>query len=666
MHDPSHATNPDTDDRSPLCLWPGCSNRIPESRRDASGYPSIYCSTRCEDEAATARKREAVADDDDPSDCPIPLPGVDAALAMLWEDDPSGLAQLRAVARSDDWTRLAGIERCVVADWFRGKLRHRSAWSGAVGGLLGTMTRAGVWRDAPEAPAPAELSDPDPRAWLRAHLQPEAAELVPTAPGIAYSRRAVLVHANRGQGKTTYAAFMVDQALRGGLRVLLLVDDDPESWAAQLTQRETPVDGLLPLSMATVAAPGALESAVEKYRPDVLVVDSWRRWAFASGIRDAGGLNDEAQCGPVADRLVDVARSGPAVVLLANEPKGGESSRGSVAPEDAVNGAVRRLTREGDVTTIATADKKARHGVPAGPWHMTMTPDGFDPDPDRGQRATVEAHREALDKMLPEVRALLEDSDEPMTVNQIVRALPGKSGRRVRDVVDSALNVAVHVGTIREVKVIRRGSPYSGFEAVHVGTPEERFPDASPTLPREASEDARQNASPPPFRGAGSVGVHERESDQRPPAESGEAFEGGSQKSGGGGVEATEDEPRPAALPMQPVIPKASGRPPETIVVTHDSFHQEHDDAPIMCPTTIIRDDGTHETVLLPFETLTQADPSQTACMACETPLLSWAPDTVKPWQIAGLCRRCWLASSLNPANGIDGYGEPVDVAGAA
>ena len=215
-------------------------------------------------------------------------------------------------------------------------------------------------------------------------LQPDDVELVPDAPGLAYSGRAVLVHADRGEGKTTYAAFVAVRATLAGLRVLLAVDDDPRSWAARLVGFGADPELFRVAEMRDLAAPGALEREAQEH--DLVLGDSWRRWLRASS-RDAGragAANDESIVGAVADRFVEVAHAGPAVVMLTNQAKAPDArtARGSVALEDSVD-AVREVVKVDDVTTIREAGK-TRHGIPVGPWHMRLDGDGFTPATDGG------------------------------------------------------------------------------------------------------------------------------------------------------------------------------------------------------------------------------------------------------------------------------------------
>lgn len=239
--------------------------------------------------------------------------------------------------------------------------------------------RAGGWKEGSAAPA-AENDDPvkSGEDWIEETLGPPVVEMTPDAPGLAYAGLMTILHADRGTGKTLFVVWLVTCALRTGLRALLLADDDPFTWARRLKAWSAPLEALSVMRMGDAAKSGALERAAEERDTDLLVVDSWRRWATSCGATGKGAMNDESIVGPIADRLVDVAKSGPAVVLLANEAKGsdGVTMRGSSAPEDAVTGAVRSAERRGEVTIIRTAGK-VRDGVPAGPWSMRLTDDGF-------------------------------------------------------------------------------------------------------------------------------------------------------------------------------------------------------------------------------------------------------------------------------------------------
>lgn len=317
----------------------------------------------------------------------------------------------------------------------------------------------------------------DGAEWVRQQLRPPVEELVPDAPGLAYRGRMSIFHADRGTGKTLYAVWMVVQALRAGMTVMVAADDDRETWATLLRQFDAPLDKFLPIEMAAAAPPGRLESAVETYRPALLVVDSWRRWAGASGAtRKPGGLNDEAIAGAIADRLVNVATSGPAAVLLANQAKGedGVTMRGSAAPEDAVTGAIRTARRvPGSNTTVIKTAGKTRHGVPDGVWAFTFGPEGFsptDPPASGDDHGAGDVPRVSTD----DVHAVL--NGQPMTVNAIARAVfdTKRPNQKQRRGVQNALNAGVDTGQFETSKVAIRGREWAGYTLVNRTNDSER------------------------------------------------------------------------------------------------------------------------------------------------------------------------------------------------
>ena len=205
--------------------------------------------------------------------------------------------------------------------------------------------------------------------WQEKMRQPPDTELTPEAPGLLYARRLVVIHSNRGVGKSTYSAFAAARASRVG-RVLLLVDDDPATWSTRLDDFDANKDNVQIGEMSRLGSQDELEKASEGC--NAIVIDSWRRWLRAASYDKlrAGAANDESVVGPVIDRLANLAHSGPAVCLLTNEPKWGDTARGSFSLEDSAD-AVRRIAKEGDVTTISTPDK-ARVGIPKGPWKMKL------------------------------------------------------------------------------------------------------------------------------------------------------------------------------------------------------------------------------------------------------------------------------------------------------
>ena len=157
---------------------------------------------------------------------------------------------------------------------------------------------------------PATLSGAE---FLERALQPDDVELVPDAPGLAYRGRAVLVHADRGEGKTTYSAFVTVRATRAGLRVLLAVDDDPRSWAARLVGFGADPELFRVAEMRDLAVPGALEREAAEH--DVTLIGSFRanraEVILIESVSDSVGVSVVATLGS----LPPVARSSAAAAV---------------------------------------------------------------------------------------------------------------------------------------------------------------------------------------------------------------------------------------------------------------------------------------------------------------------------------------------------------------
>ena len=165
------------------------------------------------------------------------------------------------------------------------------------------------------------------------------------------------------------------------MRVLLFTDDDERTWAARLHEfGADPANLIFPdggmRACIGNGKPG-IEAVVKAAKADAVLIDSWRRWAGANGVKGRQGvMNDESLVGPVADAMNDVAHDmGIPVVLLANTSKEGDTVRGSFSVEDSFD-AIRTIERNGQTVTISTTEK-VRHGIPEGPWTLTLGSGGF-------------------------------------------------------------------------------------------------------------------------------------------------------------------------------------------------------------------------------------------------------------------------------------------------
>ena len=319
--------------------------------------------------------------------------------------------------------------------------------------------------------------------WVAACRQPADRELTAAAPGLLYRGRAVLLHQKRGGGKSTYAAWAAASASREGLRVALLVDDDERTWADRLVEFGADLARIAVGTMRAVADAG-LERAVEG--ADVLILDSWRRWSTACGVRGKGALNDESLVGPVIDALVDVAHGrAVAVLVLANQPKDGDTARGSFSLEDAVD-AVRTIQRNGQAVTISTAEKR-RHGLPEGPWTLTLGAAGFASGGDGGSSAGALVPGTAESRYEDAAYKWLMDNGEASGTT-IAKRTPGRASE-IRD----ALQRLLAMGRVTRRDDGRGGTIWAAV-AAPVPESEHLYPGTAGTAPVPVPVPANGNA----------------------------------------------------------------------------------------------------------------------------------------------------------------------------
>ena len=213
------------------------------------------------------------------------------------------------------------------------------------------------------------------------------------AVGAAYEGRAVLVHAQRGTGKTTLMAWLAANATIAGRRVLVVGDDDPASWAIRMRRFGADNDAWSYGTAAALSRPGKLEEAADGF--DWIIVDNWRTWAIESGIEASGGFGSTGAAAVPIQRLVAVVRdTGRALTVLANEGWHDQTrSRDSSVVEDAVDATRKvRVDQESRVTTLAPAGK-TRVGIPETALRWRLREDGTGMDEqghDRGGPVTVD------------------------------------------------------------------------------------------------------------------------------------------------------------------------------------------------------------------------------------------------------------------------------------
>ena len=245
---------------------------------------------------------------------------------------------------------------------------------------------------------------------LYSEMDEVPASAVEVAPGVAYKGRAALVHAKRGAGKTTLLSWLVARASVAGVKVLVVGDDDPQSWRARLRSFGADLTRIGGVSASQAAATDALESYVTDpaYGWRWVVVDNWRVWARAAGIIDRGGFGDTAAASLI-DRLVSLVRrdSDLALTLIANQGWHNDSrSRDSSVVEDAVDVCKRIVTEKVTRVSVCEVAGKVRYGIPSTPlaWRLRRDEDGYDPtdvpDPDEDHDAAADEPREGRQRIV--------------------------------------------------------------------------------------------------------------------------------------------------------------------------------------------------------------------------------------------------------------------------
>ena len=270
---------------------------------------------------------------------PLSMTGVEDIAERLNHTDACererGLIDLRALRQSEEWGRADAVKRATIAAWLSMRCSH---FKDAIGMILGAKRRLGRWIDA-DIPRDGEEAPEEFVTFLRdADEEPDRHD--PIAPGAAYPGKAVLLHSQRGAGKTTIMAWLAARAAAAdGRRVLIVTDDDPGSWRGLLQRFGAHPERVAYGSARELVADGALERVVEHHRFHWIIVDNWRNWGIASGIAERGGFGNTEAAGVPIQRLVDVVRdTDRAMSVIANEGwHNQDRSRDSSVVEDAVD-----------------------------------------------------------------------------------------------------------------------------------------------------------------------------------------------------------------------------------------------------------------------------------------------------------------------------------------
>ena len=369
----------------------------------------------------------------------------------------------------------------------------RGLVTNALVGFLGARDardRADVIIPKGEASGEVDAGEPirDVLAVFRAGsaLDTPPAETPAIAGGMAYEGKIALVHAKRGVGKTTIAAWLAARATAEGRKVVVVGDDDPDSWRSRMTDFGAHPDRWWYVSASDAAPNRRLERAIEALDADWVIVDNWRTWALASSIES---FNSEDAVAPIAERLRNMARGSlRAVTLLSNEGwHADDRTRGSSALEDVVD-VVRRVETKTTTRILklwTVPNGKCRTGIDRHErlWKLREDDKGFDP------LDSADESRELDNAIL----AFLREHPGGVSQNSVVRAVAGRNER-----VSARLVVVGLMGTDGRWRERAKSEPAVEVPPLPPGSPSAPEP---PYLPPLGGEGGGGNLGADPVGG---------------------------------------------------------------------------------------------------------------------------------------------------------------------
>lgn len=271
-------------------------------------------------DADARRRAEAIAITDEEQNeqariPPIPCGGLMAGVEMLRDRDDgcSGIRQLRAVARSEEWPRLDDVERAVLVSW--ANRRAPVDWKPAVQCTLGTVDRNGRYRPAPVVQEEPDINAPDSLADL-----PDVENARAVAHDVFYAGKVTLIHGPSGGGKSTLLALASAAVTTGGMFAgrpavegdIIICAEDADTW-------RTVVHGAGgDLSRVKLRSWAELPDAVRSLKPVAAAVDTMQYVAHQNG---SGELDSAIEVDRILRPLEALAReTGAAVTVLDHEP----------------------------------------------------------------------------------------------------------------------------------------------------------------------------------------------------------------------------------------------------------------------------------------------------------------------------------------------------------
>ena len=250
---------------------------------------------------------------DDAHRPPIPCTGLATALDMLRSDPRIGIAQLRAVAASEDWGRLAAIERAMLTEWAKDHAGRRTS---AVAATIGTVDRSGRHR-----PAMPDEPDIEPLPDTLAGVCADDAETV--AHNIFIAGRLGFLHGPGGGGKTSVCAMAAAAVTRRGMlfggkvsktRPVIICTEDPETWRRMVESQGGDLDGVKLRRWSELPA-----AVRESEAPPAVAVDTLQHAAADAG--GTGATDKPEDVDRILRPLAALTReTGAAITVIDHEP----------------------------------------------------------------------------------------------------------------------------------------------------------------------------------------------------------------------------------------------------------------------------------------------------------------------------------------------------------
>ena len=453
------------------------------------------------DRAAEVREMLAEARAAEAEKLPVPVEGVWSAVDALrrGEGTPAlHVAQLRAVAKGEEWTRLEEWERAAVVEW---AAKHAPRFRGGVAAALGTTDREGTHRPAappavPETPLPATFE-----------AMPDEEHAKAIAHDVWYAGRLGLIHGPAGGGKSTLMALAAAAVTRGELFAgrstapgkLLICTEDAATW------REVMAGAGADLALVSECRWRDLEARVREEAPVAVAVDTMQ---FVSHQAGSGELDSADAVDGILRPLQALARETGVAITIADHEPWAEGTSG-----DRETGTKDRPRHSG--AKVATADFVLRCTATKDDEGLIVTPE-VGPSKAKGARRGITVSRESIDLhgaavtppsgggggLRPEpspeaIRDLFEKAQPGTWISR--SRLCGRGGRQF-EAWQRALDVLVESGAVEHRQTTHGRVAWHEYKLLPQLLPE--APEALPEAPEVTSTPIPIGVAPPPVGGA--------------------------------------------------------------------------------------------------------------------------------------------------------------------